>query len=178
MTEQAAGASQIVQAVDAMRKGAASTTRSIAEQSTALEQVAKETDKLTGQYSGLAKSMAEQAKNCQEITAAASDLEQQTAEATRAMKEQARQFKGITGYSSNVSKQIKLITAANMENSKSTTDVLEKIKAARELAGKNGEETHALWRILGASVETKSAVGRRTARPGAKSSALKNGGTP
>ena len=53
MTEQASGAAQIVQAIEAMRKGAASTVRSLAEQSTAIEQVAKETDRLITQFGRL-----------------------------------------------------------------------------------------------------------------------------
>ena len=52
MAEQAAGAGQIVQSIEAMRKGAASTVRAIAEQSTAIEQVAKETGNLTAQFAG------------------------------------------------------------------------------------------------------------------------------
>ena len=86
MTEQAAGASQIVQAVESMRKGATSTARAVSEQSTAIEQISKETERLTVQFAGLAKSMGEQAKNCEEITISASDFQQQTKESCGARK--------------------------------------------------------------------------------------------
>ena len=46
MTEQTTGAAQVVQAIDAMRKGSATTVRALTEQSTAIEQVSKETDRL------------------------------------------------------------------------------------------------------------------------------------
>ena len=46
-----------------MRKGAASTVRSLGEQSTAIEQVARETDRLITQFGGLSKSMNEQARS-------------------------------------------------------------------------------------------------------------------
>jgi methyl-accepting chemotaxis protein len=131
-----------------MRKGATTTARSLAEQSTAIEQVAKETDRLTGQLGSLAKAMGEQAKNSDEINAAVSDLDQQTREASRALKEQTMGFKQITDGSTNVTKQIKLIAGSNLENSRSTTQILKRIQDVREVSRQNGESAKDIKRII------------------------------
>ena len=74
MKEQSTGANQIVQAVSAMRQGAASTVRALSEQATASEQVSRETDRLAKQIARISKAMVEQATGVQEITFAADNL--------------------------------------------------------------------------------------------------------
>jgi len=127
-----------------MRKGSASTVRALAEQSSAIEQVARETDKLIARFTGLAKAMPEQAKNSQEITAAASDLTQQAAQASRGMEDQTRTFKGIAANTANITKQIQLVAAANLENSRSTTVIVQRIDEIREVSRTNGAEAETL----------------------------------
>jgi methyl-accepting chemotaxis protein len=167
MTEQASGASKVVQAVDSMRKGATATARSLAEQSTAIEQVAKETDRLITQFSGLTKAMTEQAKNSEEITAATSDLDQQTREASRAMKEQTISFRQITEGSANVTKQVKLIATSNVENSRATTVILKRIQEVRDVSKQNGQSARDIERILETTIagvsSAKSRKGGRNA---------------
>jgi methyl-accepting chemotaxis protein len=161
MNEQEAGAAQIVQAIEAMRKGSASTVRSLAEQSTAIEQIARETDQLITQFGGLAKAMGEQATASQEITAAASDLDHQTREASRAMKEQTISFKQINGSSINITKQIKLIAAANLENSQSTNVILDRIQDVRGIARENIQAATRIEGLLDGAAALKGRNGRR-----------------
>src|SRR6185369_1750852 len=142
---------------------AASTVRSLTEQTTAIEQISKETDRLVARFGNLAKSMAEQARSSQEITAAASDLDQQSREASRAMKEQATGFKQITEGSANIAKQIKLIAASNLENTRSTTVVLDRIEQVRQVARKNGESAQSIRRIVMGNPEAaKGRNGKRS----------------
>jgi methyl-accepting chemotaxis protein len=149
-----------------MRKGSASTVRSLAEQSTASEQIAKETDRLITQFGALTKAMNEQATASREITAASSDLDQQTKEASRAMKEQAIGFKQITASSANITKQIKSIAEANLENSQSTLVILDRLQEVRGISRTNVEATDRIGEVLGGtSAALKNRNGRRKPAP-------------
>ena len=156
-----------------MRKGAASTVRSLAEQVHGHR--TNRQGNRPAHYGSLAawpKRWRNKRKTAQEITAAASDLDKQTQQASRAMKEQAAGFKQITDSSANITKQIKLIAAANLENSRSTTVILERIQEVRDVSRDNGEvgQKHrsASW---GKPAERRPSLKRRTAearprRPG------------
>jgi methyl-accepting chemotaxis protein len=100
------------------------------------------------QFAEVTKAMSEQATSSREIMSATADLEQQARQATAAVEEQGASLKQISAGSANITKQVKLIAAANLENSKSTTVILDRIQEARDLSRQNKESTRNLERIL------------------------------
>jgi methyl-accepting chemotaxis protein len=149
----------------------------LTEQSTAIEQIAKETDRLIMQFGGLNKAMSEQATASKEITAAASDLDQQTKEVSGAMKEQAISFKQITAASANIARQIKTIAAANLDNSKSTVVILERIQEVRDVSRENGESAKSIEGILGERHRAEPLLKRRNDRRARTSTPAETGST-
>jgi len=98
--------------------------------------------------------MTEQAKSSQEISTAANDVNQQTRETSTALKEQAESFKQITDNSASITKQIKLIAATNLDNSRSTAAVLERIQQVRDVSQRNGVSAQGIKRILAEAPES------------------------
>jgi len=93
--------------------------------------------------------MSGQSISSQEITKATLGLDQQTRQANQAMREQTDNLKQITNSSANIGRQIKSIAAANVENSKSTTVILERIRETREIARQNKESISSLESNIG-----------------------------
>jgi len=82
----------------------------------------------------------------------------------------------VSGSSVNIAKQIKMIADANLENSQSTSVILQRLQQIREVSRNNGESAKTIERMLGKSGAVVEAVkpgnGRskpaavRRARPG------------
>jgi ABC-type tungstate transport system substrate-binding protein len=88
--EQVKTASQITQAAESMRRGAAQTARAMAEQGAAGEQISRAAEELRKNIGGVTKAMAEQATAMQQISTASESMRVQADQASRAVKEQSR----------------------------------------------------------------------------------------
>jgi methyl-accepting chemotaxis protein len=120
--------------------------------------------------------MNEQATASAEITAAAGELDQQTKEASRSLKEQAMSLQQITAGSANVTKQVKLIAAANLENSRSTDFISERIQEVRDGSRENGESAQSIESILAETGGARASLKRRNRGRRPASSAAETGG--
>ena len=74
------------------------------------------------------------------------------------MKEQSASFKQVTDGSANIAKRIKLIAASNLENSRSTTIILERIQSVRNVSRDNTKEARNIEGILGRKSEPTPSV--------------------
>jgi methyl-accepting chemotaxis protein len=100
-----------------MRRGAASTSRALAEQSTASEQISQEATRLAAMTAKVSRAMAEQSEAAAQISKTVDVSRKQSDQAARALLEQSRALKDMTLGAQNISKQIVLITRANREHS-------------------------------------------------------------
>ncbi len=78
-------AAEIVSATESMRRGAASTTRALAEQATASEQIVKATDALTKMIASVSRGMSEQAVAATQVTSAVESMRKESDQAARAI---------------------------------------------------------------------------------------------
>jgi methyl-accepting chemotaxis protein len=123
-----------------MRRGAATTSRALAEQSTASNQVSKETERFAKMVVGVNKAMAEQTVAATEINKVVDGMRQQSDQVARAMSEQAQAGKDINQASHEVSRQIEKITRTNREHSLGSETILNAIFEIRKITERNAGE--------------------------------------
>jgi methyl-accepting chemotaxis protein len=128
-----------MQAVDSMRRGAASTSREIREQARAGDQVSTESQRLAGMIAGISKAMREQAESAGQVAAAADSMRTQTEQLAKAMGEQTRAIKDMSDAARNIAKQVSLITRANREHSTVSAAVLNEITEIRGITERNAQ---------------------------------------
>ena len=120
-----------------MRRGAAATSRAVAQQALSAEEIVKAADGLTRMVTTVAKSMAEQSTAATQIAASAVSMRQQAEQSAKALKEQARAMKDMTSAAGNTAKQIKTITMANREHSQAAGTVLQELTELRRITDRN-----------------------------------------
>jgi methyl-accepting chemotaxis protein len=120
-----------------MRRGAANTSRALAEQATATEEIGRSAAELHRLISGTTKAMTEQASAINEISAAAEGMRVQSEQVSRATADQAKTMRGMTSESQNVAKQITLIAKANVEHSAAAADLLVSVNEVRRITDRN-----------------------------------------
>jgi methyl-accepting chemotaxis protein len=141
--EQAAAAKQIAQAVESMRRGAASTSRALEEQATAGEQVSKQTQRLARQIAGVSRAMGEQTVAGAQITSGTQSMRQQSDQVAKAMNEQARAARDMTAATQNISKEVGLITRSNRRHLDSSKQVLGTLTDIRRITERNAQGVNA-----------------------------------
>ena len=122
-----------------MRRGAATTSRALAEQATAGEQVSKEAERLARMIAGVSRAMGEQATAATQITTAANSMRQQGDQLAKAIGEQARAARDMTAATTNISKEIGLITRANRQHLISAEQVLGTLADIRHITERNAQ---------------------------------------
>ena len=122
-----------------MRKGAATTSRAIAQQSAAADEIARAAEALGRIAGAITRAMAEQAGAAADIAKAADSMRQQSEQTAKALREQARVIKDMTTAAANTAKQIKTITLANNDHSRSAAAALDDLAALHEAVDRSVE---------------------------------------
>ena len=131
--EQAKSASEIAQATDSMRRGAAATTRAVAEQAQAADEIVRAADAMNRLIGSVSRAMTEQTSASGEISKAAESMRQQADQAAKALKEQARAMKDIAGAATNTTGKMRQITRANRDHSQGASSVLNELSELRRI---------------------------------------------
>jgi methyl-accepting chemotaxis protein len=116
-----------------VRRGAASTSRAIAEQSAAGEQVSREAVRFRGMSASVSTAMAEQATAVGQIAHATQAIRRQSDQTSRGLAEQSRAASDIQQATRNVARQIGLMVNANREQSENARAALETLAELRRL---------------------------------------------
>jgi methyl-accepting chemotaxis protein len=125
--------------MESMRRGAATTARSVEDQAAASGQVSKESVRLTRGMAELAKALKDQAAGAAQIAKVGEDMRRQSDEIAKGMGEQARAMREITAGSGNIASQIKLISRANATHSSVAEDVLRTLTEVRRVTDRNAK---------------------------------------
>jgi methyl-accepting chemotaxis protein len=173
-TEQAAATTQLTQATEAIRRGAMTTTKSVAEQATAAEQISKAAIDLSRQIGSVAKAMSEQAAAAVEMNGAVDSMRTQSEQAARAATEQARTMKDMARASNATARDIKLISAANNTHSQAAGRLASQVADIRRITERNAagvkqtrggtsdllRQAEALSSLMSAATSSKPTNGR------------------
>lgn len=125
-----------------MRRGAASTSRALAEQAVAADQIAKAASTLNTMIGTVNKAMGEQTTAIQEVSIAMNSMRRESDQAARALTEQARGLKEMTTATQSTAVQVKLITQANREHSTVAGRVLDWLRDIRTITDRNARDVH------------------------------------
>ncbi len=120
-----------------MRRGAANTTRALAEQSIASEEISKAAGELHRMIATTAKAITEQAATMSQITATVDGMSTQAEQVLRGAADQARAMRMMTVDAQNTVKQIKFITSANVEHSAAAAALVGSIGEIRQITDRN-----------------------------------------
>jgi methyl-accepting chemotaxis protein len=120
-----------------MRRGAASTTRALAEQTTASEEIAKAAGDLHRLIAATVKAIGDQASSMNEITTAAEGMRTQAEQVSRGAADQARSMRAMTTDAQSTAKQVKLISQANLELSAAAATLLGSVAEVRQITDRN-----------------------------------------
>jgi methyl-accepting chemotaxis protein len=120
-----------------MRRGAANTSRALAEQATASEEIGRSAAELHRLISTTTKAVTEQASAMSEISKAADGMRVQSEQVSRATADQAKTMRTMTGESQSVAKQLTLISKANGEQSAAAADLVVSVNEVRRITDRN-----------------------------------------
>ena len=120
-----------------MRRGAATTSRALAEQTVAGDQISRAAVELQQMVSTVTKAMTEQTSGMKEIAAAADGIRVQTEQTARALVDQSRVMRDMTDQAQSTTRQIKLITKANIDHSQAADSLLTSVAEIRRITDRN-----------------------------------------